>query len=91
MLHDFGLADFEKFRLRFDLRARPGTARVADSNRTSVVMRHRPKHIDKFIFIFRLHVHPIRDVAQITDVEQAMMRRAIITTQSCAIHAEPDV
>src|SRR6266480_71736 len=74
-----------------NLRAGSGTTGVADGDRTSVVVRHRPEHIDKFIFIFRLHVHPIRDVPQITDIEQAMMGWAVVTTQSSTIHTEPDV
>src|SRR5947209_5400839 len=80
VLDHFGLSDLEKFGFSFDLRTSPRAARVTDGDRTSVVVRHRPEHIDKFIFIFRLHVHPIRNVAQITDIEQAMMRWAVVTT-----------
>ncbi len=32
VLHDFGLANLKKFGFRFDLRARPGTTRVADGD-----------------------------------------------------------
>ena len=91
MLHDFCFSDLEKFGFRFDLRAGSGTSWIADGDRTSIVVRHRPEHVHKFVFVFRLHVHPIRDVAQITDIEQSMVCWAVIAAQSGAVHAEPDV
>jgi hypothetical protein len=78
VLHDFRFANLKKFWFRFDLRACSWTSRVADGDWTGVVVRHCPEHVDEFVFVLRLHVHPIRDVAQITDVEQTMMRRAIV-------------
>src|SRR6266487_488723 len=78
MLHNFRFADFEKPRFRFDFCACSRSSWIADGDRTGVVMRHCPEHIDKFIFVLRLHVHPIRDVPQVTDVEQAMVRRAVV-------------
>jgi len=34
--------------------------------------------IDEFVFVLWLHVHPIRDMTEITDIEQAMVGRAVI-------------
>ncbi|KAF5407301.1 MAG: hypothetical protein Udaeo2_25760 [Candidatus Udaeobacter sp.] len=78
MLHDLGFADLEKLGLRFDFCARSRSSRIANSDRTRVVVRHGPQHVDEFVFIFRLHVHPIWDVSQIPDIEQAVVRRAIV-------------
>ena len=91
MLYHFGFANLEELWFRFDLRAGAGTARIANGNRTRIVICHRPKHVDELVFVLRLHVHPIRNVPQITDVEQAVMRRSVVTAQSGAVHAEPDV
>ena len=73
------------------LRARAGAARITNRDRAGVVVRHRPKHVDKFIFILRLHVHDVRNVPQIADIEQAVMRRAVVAAQAGAIHAKRDV
>src|SRR5438094_10475845 len=84
MLHNFRFADFEKPRFRFDFCACSRSSWIADGDRTGVVMRHCPEHIDKFIFVLRLHVHAIRDVPQVTAVEQAMVRRAVVAGYSSA-------
>ena len=52
---------------------------------------HRPEHVDEFVFILRLHVHDVGDVAEVADVEEAVMRRAVVAAQAGAIHAEGDV
>ena len=91
VLHDFGFADLEQFRRRLRLRAGAGAARVADGDRTRVVVRHRPEHVDEFVFILRLHVDDVGDVAQVADVEEAVVRRAVVAAQAGAIHAERDV
>src|SRR4029077_12557883 len=43
VLYPFGLANLEEFWFRFDVRASAGTARIANRNRTRIVIRHRPK------------------------------------------------
>src|SRR6266498_1509471 len=78
VLNDFGLANLEKFGFRFNFCARTGTARITDSDRAGVVVRHGPEHVDKFIFVLWLHVPPVRDVSQVPDVEQAVMRWAVV-------------
>ena len=91
MLHHFGLPDLEKFRFRFDLSAGTGTSRVTNGDRPGVVVCHGPEHVDKVIFVFWLHMQPIRDVTQIADVEQAVMGRAIVAAQPGPVHAQRDV
>ena len=78
VLYDFRLADLEKLGLRFDFYAWPRSSRITNSNRTGVVVRHGPKHIDELVLILRLHVHPIGDVSQIPDIEQTVMRWAVV-------------
>ena len=75
----------------FRLRAGAGAARVADGDRAGVVVGHRPEHVDELVFILRLHVDDVRDVAQIADVEEAVVRWAVVAAQAGAIHAERDV
>src|SRR5204862_7424725 len=77
VLNDFGLANLEKFGFRLNFCARTGTARITDSDRAGVVVRHGPEHLDKFIFVLWLHVYPVRDVSQVPDVEHTVMRRAV--------------
>ena len=91
VLDDFGFADLEQLRRRFRLRAGAGAARITNRDRAGVVVRHRPKHVDEFVFILRLHVDDVRHVPQIADVEQAMVRRAVVAAQSGAVHAKRDV
>ena len=78
MLHDFSRSDFEKLGFRFDFHPRARTAGVTHGDGAGIVMRHCPEHVHEFIFIFRLHVHPIGDVPEITDIEQTMVRWAIV-------------
>ena len=82
VLHDFGFADFEQFRFRFRFCARAGAARITHRDRSGVVIGHCPKHVDEFVFIFRLHVHDVWDMTQITDVEQTVVRRAVVAAQA---------
>ena len=55
------------------------------------VVPHRPKLADKLVSIFRRHVHNVGNVPQISDIEETVVSRAIIATQSRAIHAQGDV
>ena len=91
MLHNFGFSDLEQFRRRLRFRARARPARITNRNRTGVVVRHRPKHVHKFIFVPGLHMHPVWDVPEITDIEQTVMSGPIVPTQSGAVHAKRDV
>ncbi len=36
-------------------------------------------------------MNPIRDVTQITDIEQTVVRRPVVAAQTGAVHAKPDV
>ena len=77
--------------MSFRLRAGAGAARITNRDRARVVVRHRPEHVDELVFILRLHMHDVRNVPQIADVEQAVMRRAVVAAQSRAIHAKRDI
>ena len=91
MLHYFGFADLEELRFRFDLRAGARTARVPHRDWAGIVVRHGPKHVGKLVFVLRLHMHPVWDVPQIPDVEQAMMGRAVVAAQAGPVHAKTHV
>src|SRR6266404_1558658 len=73
VLHDFGLTDLQKFGFRFDFHTRTGAARITDGDWTGIIVGHCPEHVDKLIIVLQLHVHPVRHVSQVTDVEQAVM------------------
>src|SRR6266404_444709 len=91
MLDDFSLPDLEELGFSFWFCARAGTARITNGDRSGVVIRHCPKHVGEFVFVLWLHMDPIRDMTQITDIEQAMVGRAIVATQTGAIHAQTNV
>ena len=71
--------------------SRSGATRITHRDRPGVVIRHCPKHVDKFVFILRLHVHDVWHVPEIADIEQTMMRRTIVAAQTSAIHAKRDI
>ena len=91
VLDDFGLADFEQTRLLLGLRAGAGAARVADGDGAVVVVGHGPEHVDEFVLILGLHVDDVRDVAQVADVEEAVVGGAVVAAEAAAVHAERDV
>src|SRR5438874_3348334 len=78
MLHDFRLADLEQLGFWFDFCAWPRPSRITNGNWAGVVVRHGPKHIDELVLILRLHVPPIGDVAKVPNVEQTVMRWAVV-------------
>src|SRR5205814_359366 len=85
MLHHFGFADLEQFRRGLWHRARAGAARITDRDRAGIVISDRPEHVDEFIFILRLHMHEVRDVPEIADIEKPVMSRAVVAAQPGAI------
>ena len=54
-------------------------------------MGHRPEHVHKLVFILGLHVDDVWHVAQVADIEEAVVRRAVVAAEAGAIHAERDV
>ena len=58
-----------------------GAARVADGDGAGVVVRHGPEHVDEFVLILRLHVDDAGDVAEVADVEEAVMGRAVVAAE----------
>jgi len=65
----------------FGTRAGPGAARITDRDRAGAVVRDRPEHVDEFVFILRLHVDEVRDVPEIADIEEAVVRRAVVAAE----------
>ena len=48
------------------------------------------EHIRQLILVFRLHQRDVRDAAQVGDIEEAVVRRAIARRDARAVHAEGD-
>ena len=55
------------------------------------MFRHGEEHVAHFAFVFRGHQDYVRHSAQISDVEQPVMRRAVAAGDSSAIETELDV
>lgn len=89
-LEDFCLADGEESGLVLDLRAGTIPARVANGNGAVFVVGHGPEHVDEFVFIFWLHVDEAGDVAEVSDIEEAVVSRAVIAGESSTVHAKAD-
>ena len=75
----------------FGFRAGADAARIADGDGAGMVVRHRPEHVAEFVFVLRLHVDDSGNGAQVADVEEAVVRRAVVAGEAGAIHAKRDV
>ena len=53
-----------------------------------LLVRGGEHHVDQFILVLRRHGDDVRHAAQIGDVEQAVMRRAVVGGKPGAVHAE---
>ena len=49
---------------------------------------HGEEHVAHFAFVFRRHQDYVRHAAQISDVEQPVMRRAVAAGDASAIETE---
>ncbi len=76
--HDFGGADLQQLRHGLHRLARDRAARIADGGWTGFVVRHGPEHIHKFVLILRLHMDQTRHMAQVADIKQSVVGRAVI-------------
>ncbi len=88
---DFGFSDFEELGFLFWDGSGAGSPGVANADGTVVVVDHRPKHVDEFIFVLGLHVDEAGDGTEETDIEQSVVRGAVVPGKSGAVHAEGDV
>src|SRR5215469_2242962 len=79
MLNDFGLAYLQQLRFWFRFSARACPTRVSDRNRTVMIVHHSPKHVDKLLFVLRLHVYHVGYVPEIPNVKKTMVSRTIVT------------
>ena len=86
---DLGLADGEGDGLGFDLGARAGAARVADEAGAGE-LQAGVEHVDEFVLVFGLHDRGAGDAAEVSDVEETVMRGAIGGGEAGAVHAEGD-
>ena len=64
-------------------------SRVADGDR-AVDGRGGPEHIDEFGFVLWGHHGEVRDVAQVGQVEDALMRAAVVTDDTAPVDGEED-
>ena len=74
---DLRFADFEKLGLFCGDCTSAGATRVADGCR-AVMVGNRPEHVRKFCLVSWLHVDDSRNRAQIGDVEEPVVRGAVV-------------
>src|SRR6185312_13921031 len=84
------LADFKRHRMLLYSNAGTDSARIADSARAVVIQHRGIQHVLQLVFVLWNHVDDVRNAAQVADVEEAVMRRAVVATESAAVHAEDD-
>ena len=46
------------------------------------------EHVGEFVFVLGAHVDDVGNAAQVADIEEAVMRRPVVSAQPTAIHAE---
>ena len=85
---DLGLADLHEHGLVLGLHAGAAAARVADGDGALVVVHHGPEHVDELVFVLGLHVDDAGDAAQVGDVEQTVVRGAVVAAEAAAVHAQ---
>ena len=90
MAEDLGFSDFKELRLLRRDGARACAAWVADGT-WAIVVDHGPKHVGEFGLVLWLHVKDAGDRSQVGDVEEAVVRGAVIPREAGAVHAEGDI
>jgi hypothetical protein len=48
------------------------------------------QHVGELVLVLRLHQRDVRDAAEVGDVEEAVVRRAVAGRDARAVHAEGD-
>jgi hypothetical protein len=89
LAEDLGMADGEGSGLGLDLYAGAGAARVADEAGAGEV-EARVQHVDEFVLVLGLHDRGVGHAAEIGEVEEAVVRGAVVGREAGAIHAEGD-
>ena len=87
---NLGFADLEKLGFFRWNDSRAGAARVADGGGAFVV-GDRPEHVGELGFVLRLHVDDAGDGSQVADVEEAVVRGAVVAGEAGAVHAKGDI
>ena len=87
VLHHFGLADFEQLLRFLDGNAFCRATRVADEAGVLGVGGSE-HHVRQFVFVGRGHADDIGQAAQVGDIKQAVMRRAVVGRETSAVHTE---
>ncbi|MEY5016367.1 MAG: hypothetical protein RIS92_2725 [Verrucomicrobiota bacterium] len=88
---DFRFADFEKFWLGGRGGAGAGAAWVADGDGAGIVVVHRPQHVNELGFVLGGAEDEVGHVAEVADVEEAVVGRAVVSGEAAAVHADGDV
>ena len=65
-------------------------ARIADGD-GAVVMQRGEEHVGQLVLVARVEVDHVRNAAQVADVEEAVVGRAVVAGEAAAVHAEHDV
>ena len=84
---NFGFADGQNLRLGLARDAGDGAARIADGAGTGK-RDGGLHHVGELVFVLGRHEDDFRNAAQIGDVEEAVMRGAVVAGEAGAIHAE---
>ena len=87
---NLGFADLEELRFFRWNSSRAGAARVADGGGAFVV-GDRPEHVGELGLVLGLHVDDAGDGSQVADVEEAVVRGAVVAGEASAVHAEGDI
>ena len=82
-----GFADFKQCGLILDRHAFAGATWIADERRM-LLHRGGEHHVHQFILILRSHGDDVRHAAEIGDIEQAVVRGAVVGGKARAVHAE---
>src|SRR6266480_1124578 len=80
-------SNFQFFRIAIERHTDSISARITHRCGPDM-LGHREKHVPHFAFVFRRHQNDVWDAAQISDVEQAMMRWPIAAGDAAAIETE---
>ena len=87
----FALSDLDLLRSVGHRRALGGAARVAEGDRPVFVGERGPQHVDQHRLVARGHHHHVGKLAEVGDVEGAVVGRPVVADQAGPVHREDDV
>ena len=86
---DLGLTDGNLFHRLVRGRARAGPTREADGER-AVVIHARVEQVAQLGLILGRGDDHVRQAAHVADIDEALMRLAVVADKPCAVHGEHD-